>query len=220
MRRPFFATTAAFLSISVMTPATAQSRLTPIELSALQSQIYSVPSEVAFRATLATLQNLGFEDITANKDAGTISAVTDSKAKTILNIFWGFGKKKWTTKAQLLVEDYGGGSQVHLGLNLKETKARGIFQDSFTDGDVVHEARPYQDFFAALGTEIAKRGGAAATAPRTAQVDRFGNINVAGDVQLVPAKTLSGYCIRAAPGYIGTGAVNRPVATPARPLCS
>ena len=203
-----------------VTPAPAQTKLPPTELAAQQVRVYSLPADVAFRAALATLQTLGFEDITANRDAGTISAVSDSKAKTILNIWWGFGKKKWAQKAQLLVEDYGGGSQVHLGLSLKETKARGIFQESFTDGEVVRDARPYQDFFARLDAEVARRGGAAATATRATNVDTAGRISVGDGVQLVPAKTVSGYCIKAGPGYVGTGAANRPAVTEARPLCS
>jgi len=210
---------AAGAALAFSTSAFAQTKLTPTELAAQQVRVYSLPADAAFRAALVTLQTLGFEDITANRDAGTISAVSDSKAKTILNIWWGFGKKKWSQKAQLLIEDYGGGSQIHLGLSLKETKARGIFQESFTDGEIVRDARPYQDFFARLDAEVARRGGAAATASATASVDTAGRIRVGDGVQLVPAKTISGYCIKAGPGYVGTGAANRPAVTEARPLC-
>jgi len=52
-------------------------------------------------------------------------------------------------------------------------------------------------------------------------LDVPGTIDLGGGVKLRPAtKTLSGYCIQAAPGYIGTGAANRPAITTARPLCS
>jgi hypothetical protein len=222
MRRPVVtAAAAAFLLSSLSAPGRAQpDRVPPTELAALQTRVYSVPADVAFHATLATLQTLGFEDIAASKDAGTISAVTDSKAKTILNIFWGFGKKKWTTKAQLLVEDYGGGSQVRLGLSQKETKARGIFGTSFTDGETIGYAQPYQNFFAALDAEVSRRGGSAATTASVAKVDAAGDISVGGGVELVPAKTLSGYCIKAGPDYVGTGAANRPAVTAARPICN
>jgi len=215
------AASVAALCLCVNSPAVAAPpELLPAPLSAVQSHRYSVRSDVAFRASLAALQTLGFEDIEANRDAGTISAVTDSKAKTILNIFWGFGKKKWTEKAQILVEDYGGGSQVRLNLSLKETKARGIFGTSFTDGQLVRDAPPYQQFFAALDAEVAQRGGAVSQAPAVAEIDAAGNINVGDSIQLVPAKTASGYCIKAPAGYVGTGAVNRPAVTSARPLCS
>jgi len=50
--------------------------------------------------------------------------------------------------------------------------------------------------------------------------DAPGTIVLGGGVKLVPAKTLSGYCIKAQPGYMGTGAVNRPSVTSARPRCS
>lgn len=194
--------------------------LLPAQLAAVQSHRYSVRPDVAFRASLAALQTMGFQDIEANRDAGTISAITDSKAKTILNIFWGFGKKKWTEKAQILVEEYGGGSQVRLSLSMKETKARGIFGTSFMDGQLVTDAPPYQQFFAALDSEVAQRGGAVSQAPAVAELDAAGNVNVGDSIQLVPAKTASGYCIKAPAGYVGTGAANRPAVTSARPLCS
>jgi hypothetical protein len=41
-----------------------------------------------------------------------------------------------------------------------------------------------------------------------------------GRVKLIPANTLSGYCIKAEPGYIGTNSANAPTATKARPLCT
>jgi predicted protein tyrosine phosphatase len=211
----------ALASVNLSSSASAESyRVPPTELAALQSHRYSIPADAAFHAALATLQTLGFQDINADRDSGTINAVTDSKAKTILNFFWGFGKKKWTEKAQLLVEDYAGGSQVRLSLSLKETKSRGIFGTSFTDGELVRYAQPYQDFFAALDSEVGRRGGAVGMAAATAQIDAAGNIQVGGGVQLVPAKTLSGYCIKAAPGYMGTGAANSPAITSARPLCT
>jgi len=219
--RPFVLAAAAAATVCVSSAAMADPpELMPSDLAPLQSHRYSVPSNIAFHAALATLQTLGFEDINADKDSGTINAVTDTKAKTIFNVFWGFGKKKWTEKAQLLVEDYGQGSQVRLNLSLKETKARGIFGTSFTDGRLVRYAQPYQDFFAYLDAEVARRGGTVNGAPATPVVGASGSIDLGGGVFLVPAKTASGYCIRAAPGYMGTGAANRPAITQGRPLCS
>jgi hypothetical protein len=49
--------------------------------------------------------------------------------------------------------------------------------------------------------------------------DPPGTINLGGGVKLAPAKTLSGYCIKAPTGYAGTGAANRPSITNARPIC-
>lgn len=40
-----------------------------------------------------------------------------------------------------------------------------------------------------------------------------------GRVKLIPADTLSGYCIKAPAGYLGTGAIQTPIATAARPRC-
>ena len=50
--------------------------------------------------------------------------------------------------------------------------------------------------------------------------DAPGTIDLGGGVKLVPAGTLSGYCIKAPVGYQGSGSVNRPAATNARPLCT
>ena len=50
--------------------------------------------------------------------------------------------------------------------------------------------------------------------------DLAGTIDLGSGVKLVPAKTISGYCIKAPAGYQGTGSVNRPSVTDARPKCS
>lgn len=50
--------------------------------------------------------------------------------------------------------------------------------------------------------------------------DKPGTINLGGGVKLIPAETLSGYCIRAAPGYVGTGSASKPAVTNARPICT
>ncbi|MEO8175463.1 MAG: hypothetical protein ABI626_02240 [Sphingomicrobium sp.] len=196
--------------------------MTPTELAQIQSHRYSVPSKGAFGAVLSTLQSLGYVDINANRDSGTVSAITDAKAKTIFNVFWGFGKKKWTQKASLLIEDEGAGSRVRLNMMLSETKARGIFGTSFTDGEMVRVAAPYQEFFQVLDAEMAQRG-AVARADATASsrpVSAQPIVDVGGGVRLVPAKTASGYCIEAAPGYVGTGSAGRPSVTAGRPLCT
>jgi hypothetical protein len=63
-----------------------------------------------------------------------------------------------------------------------------------------------------------------ANAPRasmsTDPADAPGTIDLGGGVKLVPSNSLSGYCIKAQSGYMGTGAVNRPAVTSARPRCS
>jgi hypothetical protein len=136
--------------------------LTPAELSAAQSRTYLVPSNTAYAASIATLQTLGYVDITASKDAGTISAVTETKGKIIYNILWGIGKKKLTQKASLLVESTAANqTQVRLNLIVSETKQRGLWASSFTDGKLVKTAEPYGTFFAALDSEIARRAPSA-----------------------------------------------------------
>jgi hypothetical protein len=53
----------------------------------------------------------------------------------------------------------------------------------------------------------------------TDPLDVPGTIDLGGGVKLVPAQTLSGYCIKAPSGYTGTGSPSSPQATAARPLC-
>jgi hypothetical protein len=150
----------AVATAAVASPAYADkpAELSASELAALQAHNYKVPAEVAFKSVVATLQSLGYVDINASRDAGTISAVTEAKAKIIYNILWGFGKKKLTQKASLLVEDNGpAGSMVRLNLMVSQTKARGIFGTSFSDGQIVKTAEPYSQFFTALDSDIADR---------------------------------------------------------------
>jgi hypothetical protein len=155
-----FAAAFAVATAAVSSPAYAEkpAELSAGQLSALQAHSYAVPADLAFKSVIATLQSLGYVDINASKDAGTISAVTESKAKIIYNILWGFGKKKMTQKASLLVEDNGpGGAVVHLNLLVAQTKARGIFGTSFSDGQMVKVADPYVQFFTALDAEVKDR---------------------------------------------------------------
>jgi hypothetical protein len=154
------ATALAVATAALATPAFAEkpAELAPAELAALQARPYNVPADTAFKSVLTVLQNLGYMDIQANKDAGTISGTTESKGKIIYNILWGFGKKKLTQKASLLVEDNGpAASIVRLNLVVAQTKARGIFGTSFSDGQMVKVADPYQQFFTALDTEVKDR---------------------------------------------------------------
>ena len=212
----------AVASVSVSTPAFAEKpiELSPTELGALQSQRYSVPGKIAFNAVLATLQSFGYTDVNASRDAGTITAQTEAKAKTIYNIFWGFGKKKYTQKASLLIEEVGDGSLVRLNLHLNEAKARGIFGTSFSDGKLIRYAGPYQDFFRALDTEIVNRGGSVGTTAAIAKADGINPVELGNGIKLVPAKTPSGYCIQAPAGYVGTGSASAPAVSSERPLCS
>lgn len=150
----------AVATAAVATPAHAEKpvELTAAQLGAIQSRQYSAPADVAFKAAIATLQSLGYMNINASKDAGTISGETEAKAKIIYNILWGFGKKKMTQKAAVLVEDNGpAGTVVRLNLLVSQTKARGIFGTSFSDGQMVKTAEPYSEFFTALDAEVKDR---------------------------------------------------------------
>lgn len=185
-----------------------------------QSRSYPIAARLAFNSALSALQDMGYADIQANPEAGTINASVDSKAKTILNFFWDFGKKKWTQKAQVLVEDQGVGSTVRLNLIVGETKQRqhfGFWGSPFSDAELVRAAEPYIDFYHQLDLEVARRGGAVQRAVEFTP-DAYGRIDLGG-VRLRPAQTVSGYCVDAGAGYVGTGAANMPAVSSARPLC-
>ncbi len=158
---------------SFAAPAMAEQKapeLTPAQLSEAQSESYAIPVNTAFSASIAALQSLGYVDITASKDAGTISGQTEAKGKIFYNILWGFGKKKLTQKASLLIEEYGAGqSLVRLNLHVTESKQRGLFGTAFSDGKLVTVAEPYDTFFTALKAEVDRRA-TAAPAPAAAPV--------------------------------------------------
>ena len=159
-RKILIATAMALATTSLASPAAAEKPVepSPAQLTAAQSRTYSIPASAAFSASIATLQTMGYVDINASKDAGTISAQTEAKGKIFYNILWGFGKKKLTQKASLLVEENGTSqSLVRLNLHVTETKARGIFGTSFSDGKLVKVAEPYDSFFTALNAEVARR---------------------------------------------------------------
>jgi hypothetical protein len=172
-RKIIMAAALAVATTSIATPAYAEKQAKPVELSATelaaaQSKSFAIPASAAFSATLATLQSLGYIDINASKDAGTISAQTEAKGKIFYNILWGFGKKKLTQKASLLIEENGpSASLVRLNLHVSETKARGIFGTSFSDGKLVKTAEPYATFFTALEAEVARRAVPAGTVSAT-----------------------------------------------------
>jgi hypothetical protein len=199
--------------------AAAPPEATPVQLAAAQSHRYPADGKTAFNAALATLQTLGYVDIDGDRESGTISGTTEAKAKTIYNIFWGFGKKKYTQKASLLIEDTGAGSLVRVNLTVYETKARGIFGTSFTDGKLIRQAEPYNDFFRYLDAEMANRGVSASAAAAISGAKPTGPIDLGNGIRLIPAETPSGYCIQAPADYIGTGSATRPVISQNKPRC-
>ena len=160
----FLVATASAVAATSATPAVAGPKpveLAAAELTTAQTRTYNVPANIAMNASVAALQTLGYVDIVASKDAGTVSGTTEAKAKVIYNIFWGFGKKKYTQKASLLVEDNGGAATVvRLNLHLNESKSRGIWGTSFTDGKLVRIGEPYAEFYQALDAEVARRAPA------------------------------------------------------------
>src|SRR5258708_20966405 len=62
------------------------------------------------------------------------------------------------------------------------------------------------DYRTAVGSVGNATGAMVSTDPR----DVPGTLFLGNNVRLVPAKTLSGYCIKAPAGYMGTSAVNAP----------
>lgn len=183
----------ALAATGTVSPAYAEKpvELSSTELAAVQSKTYSVPANSAFSASIAALQTLGYVDITASKDAGTISGQTEAKGKIFYNILWGFGKKKLTQKASLLIEEHGPGqSLVRLNLHVTESKQRGIFGTAFSDGKLVKVAEPYETFFATLKGEVDRRAATAvvpaAAAPATVEASAA---TTAAETQTAPSTT-------------------------------
>jgi hypothetical protein len=67
---------------------------------------------------------------------------------------------------------------------------------------------------------VASVGNAPRATISSDPTDSPGTIDLGGGVKLVPAKTLSGYCVKAPVGYAGSGSVNKPSITTARPHCT
>ena len=146
--------------------------LSQADLAAVQTHAVDAPYEVLFPATMATLQQLNYNNVNASRDAGTATAQTEAKGKIIYNIIWGFGKKKRTQLASILMEPNGqAASKINLKLTTVESKSRGLIGSGFSDGVPVKVAEPYTAFYAALDAEVARRKGviaAAAPAPNAA----------------------------------------------------
>lgn len=66
---------------------------------------------------------------------------------------------------------------------------------------------------------LASVGNASSATLSADPSDAPGTIDLGGGVKLVPAKSLSGYCIKAPGSYVGTGSINRPAVTAAKPRC-
>lgn len=153
----------AALAVASASPAFAGEKkektveLSATELAAIQTKSYDTTFATAFPATISTIQSLGYLNINASKDAGTITAETEAKGKVIYNIIWGFGKKKRTQLSSIFIEETNPGKTViKLNLLISESKSRG-FSNSFKDGQIIKTAEPYKQFFDALDAEIARR---------------------------------------------------------------
>jgi hypothetical protein len=63
------------------------------------------------------------------------------------------------------------------------------------------------------------KAAAAPTAAKPAEQPKPGTIDLGDGVKLQPATTASGYCVKAAAGYVGNGKPNKPSVTADLPLC-
>lgn len=116
-----------------------------------------------------------------------------------------------------ILGDYGIGNSMERGA--AEASARRRLQDLYD----LSAQRGCGGYSLNAADQIAAAASAANVPGATLSADPAdvpGTINLGGGVKLVPAKTISGYCIKAASGYIGTGSVNRPSVTEAKPRCS
>ncbi|MEY4269303.1 MAG: hypothetical protein RLZZ58_519, partial [Pseudomonadota bacterium] len=165
------------ITASLLTPAVARAEdkaPKPVELSAdaiaaLQTQRVDADFDLTFRAAVAALQSQSYININASKDAGTITAETDGKSKLVYNIFWGFGKKKRTQVASLLVEPIAPGvTRMNVKMTSVESKSRAGLGGGYSDGTPVMFGEPYHDFQAEFDKALAMRRADAAAAAAAA----------------------------------------------------
>lgn len=130
--------------------------LSEAELATLQKREIAAGTDVVFRSSIAALQEMGYVNIDASKDAGTITAETDAKSKLVYNIFWGFGKKKLTQVASVFVEPISP-TLTRMSLKLQTVEAKSRIGSSYSDGKPVVFAEPYHDFYAEFDKAMAVR---------------------------------------------------------------
>jgi len=135
--------------------------LSEVELSALQKREIPVGVDVVFRSSISALQEMGYVNINASKDAGTITAETDAKSKLVYNIFWGFGKKKLTQLASVFVEPISP-TLTRLSIKLQTVEAKSRMGSSYSDGKPVAFAEPYNAFYVDFEKALSVRTAEAA----------------------------------------------------------
>jgi hypothetical protein len=171
------------IAASLLTPLAAGAKdkeVKPVELSAdaiaaLQTQRVDADFDLTFRAAVAALQTQSYININASKDAGTITAETDGKSKLVYNIFWGFGKKKRTQVASLLIEPIAPGvTRLNVKMTSVESKSRAGLGGGYSDGTPVMFGEPYRDFLAEFDKALAMRRADAAAAAAAASTTTGG----------------------------------------------
>ncbi|HJS12070.1 hypothetical protein [Sphingopyxis sp.] len=147
--------TIAMLGAAMMMSLTAASakekepkpvEMSEVELAALQKREIPSGVDVVFRSSISALQEMGYVNINASKDAGTITAETDAKSKLVYNIFWGFGKKKLTQLASVFVEPISP-TLTRMSVKLQTVEAKARMGSSYSDGKPVVFAEPYNAFY-------------------------------------------------------------------------
>lgn len=140
--------------------------LSESELATLQKREIAAGTDVVFRSSISALQEMGYVNINASKDAGTVTAETDAKSKLVYNIFWGFGKKKLTQVASVFVEPISP-TLTRMSVKLQTVEAKARMGSSYSDGKPVVFGEPYKDFHAEFDKALAVRMAEAAAPPAT-----------------------------------------------------
>jgi len=135
--------------------------LSAVELAALQKREIPAGVDIVFRSSISALQEMGYVNINASKDAGTITAETDAKSKLVYNIFWGFGKKKLTQLASVFVEPISP-TLTRMSIKLQTVEAKARMGSSYSDGKPVAFAEPYNAFYADFEKALSVRTAEAA----------------------------------------------------------
>lgn len=225
------------LAAPTIAAAEKQPELTGLQLQQMQSRDFEVSKGISFPAVMTVLQDAGYRIGSADKDTGLITGIGTSQNKLTWAPFVGFGNSKKNPVVSAYIEDRGP-NMSRIRLNFVMTKVSGNQFGMGGNEKPIMDPVTYQQAFEKISQAIFVRQAMDAPVPTsvasalsgptsassqpigyaTPEAHTISSASLAG-VRLVPAKTPSGFCIIAPPGYAGTGSQSRPAITTATPRC-
>lgn len=128
--------------------------LSPMALQELQTREFETTKPTAFAAVLSVLQDAGYIIDSADLESGFITGSSPTDSDTTYNLFWGFGKKKASTKVTAFVEQISDAySKIRLNFVAIEEKSQGYGVGSREDTPI-EDAQIYQNVFEEISKAI------------------------------------------------------------------